>query len=33
MPLGFVGVFTILFTTFLTHPGGLWDVMYMGLKY
>jgi uncharacterized protein (TIGR03663 family) len=29
----FVGVFTILFTTFLTHPGGLWDGIYTGLKY
>jgi uncharacterized protein (TIGR03663 family) len=29
----FVGVFTILFTTFLTHPIGLWDGIYTGLKY
>jgi uncharacterized protein (TIGR03663 family) len=29
----FVAVFTILFTTFLTHPGGLWDGIYTGLKY
>jgi uncharacterized protein (TIGR03663 family) len=29
----FVGVFTILFTTFLTNPGGLWDGIYTGLKY
>ena len=29
----FVGVFTVLFTTFLTHPGGLWDGIYTGLKY
>jgi uncharacterized protein (TIGR03663 family) len=29
----FAGVFTILFTTFLTHPGGLWDGVYTGLKY
>ena len=29
----FVGVFTILFTTFLTHPGGLWDGIYTGLEY
>src|SRR5262249_33261479 len=26
-------VFTLLFTTFLTHPGGLWDGIYTGLKY
>ena len=29
----FAGVFTILFTTFLTHPAGLWDGLYTGLKY
>ncbi|HEX4689672.1 MAG TPA: flippase activity-associated protein Agl23 [Solirubrobacteraceae bacterium] len=29
----FVAVFTILFTTFLTHPHGLWDGVYTGLKY
>ena len=29
----FVGVFTVLFTTFLTHPGGLWDGIYTGLEY
>jgi uncharacterized protein (TIGR03663 family) len=29
----FVAVFTILFTTFLTHPHGLWDGIYTGLKY
>ncbi len=29
----FIGVFTILFTTFLTHPGGLWDGIYTGLEY
>ena len=29
----FAGIFTILFTTFLTHPGGLWDGVYTGLKY
>ena len=29
----FVSVFTVLFTTFLTHPGGLWDGIYTGLKY
>ena len=29
----FVAVFTILFTTFLTHPAGLWDGIYNGLKY
>ena len=27
------GSFTLLFTTFLTHPGGLWDGVYTGLKY
>src|SRR3954463_8837724 len=26
-------LFTLLFTTFLTHPGGLWDGIYTGLKY
>jgi uncharacterized protein (TIGR03663 family) len=29
----FAGTFTLLFTTFLTHPGGLWDGIYTGLKY
>jgi uncharacterized protein (TIGR03663 family) len=29
----FVGTFTVLFTTFLTHPGGLWDGIYTGLDY
>jgi predicted membrane-bound mannosyltransferase len=29
----FAGVFTVLFTTFLTHPHGLWDGVYTGLKY
>jgi len=29
----FLGVFTVLFTTFLTHPGGLWDGIYTGLDY
>jgi uncharacterized protein (TIGR03663 family) len=29
----FVAIFTLLFTTFLTHPGGLWDGIYTGLKY
>src|SRR3954470_21836630 len=29
----FAGVFTILFTTFLTHPRGLYDGVYTGLKY
>jgi uncharacterized protein (TIGR03663 family) len=29
----FVGIFTVLFTTFLTHPIGLWDGIYTGLKY
>jgi uncharacterized protein (TIGR03663 family) len=29
----FFGVFTVLFTTFLTHPGGLWDGIYTGLEY
>jgi uncharacterized protein (TIGR03663 family) len=29
----FVGVFTVLFTTFLTHPAGLWDGIYTGLAY
>jgi uncharacterized protein (TIGR03663 family) len=29
----FVLVFTVLFTTFLTHPGGLWDGIYEGLHY
>jgi uncharacterized protein (TIGR03663 family) len=31
--VAFIGVFTVLFTTFLTHPGGLWDGIYTGLKY
>ena len=29
----FAGLFTILFTTFLTHPSGLWDGIYTGLEY
>jgi uncharacterized protein (TIGR03663 family) len=29
----FAGVFTVLFTTFLTHPGGLYDGVVTGLKY
>jgi uncharacterized protein (TIGR03663 family) len=29
----FAGLFTILFTTFLTHPSGLYDGVYTGLKY
>jgi uncharacterized protein (TIGR03663 family) len=29
----FAGVFTILFTTFLTNPHGLYDGVYTGLKY
>src|SRR3954447_9873324 len=29
----FAGIFTILFTTFLTHPRGLYDGVYTGLKY
>jgi uncharacterized protein (TIGR03663 family) len=29
----FAGVFTLMFTTGLTHPGGLWDGIYTGLKY
>jgi uncharacterized protein (TIGR03663 family) len=29
----FAGVFTLLFTTFFTHPGGLWDGVYTGLDY
>jgi uncharacterized protein (TIGR03663 family) len=29
----FAGIFTLLFTTFLTHPGGLWDGVYTGLEY
>jgi uncharacterized protein (TIGR03663 family) len=29
----FVGTFTVLFTTFLTHPAGLWDGIYTGLEY
>ena len=29
----FAGVFTLLFTTFLTHPAGLWDGIHDGLAY
>jgi uncharacterized protein (TIGR03663 family) len=29
----FAFVFTVLFTVFLTNPGGLWDGIYEGLKY
>jgi uncharacterized protein (TIGR03663 family) len=29
----FAAVFTVLFTTFFTHPAGLWDGMYEGLAY
>jgi uncharacterized protein (TIGR03663 family) len=29
----FAAVFTLLFTTFLTNPAGLWDGIYHGLKY
>jgi uncharacterized protein (TIGR03663 family) len=29
----FAGIFTVLFTTFLTHPAGLWDGIYEGLHY
>jgi uncharacterized protein (TIGR03663 family) len=29
----FAGVFTLLFTTFLTHPAGLWAGIYDGLAY
>jgi uncharacterized protein (TIGR03663 family) len=29
----FVGTFTVLFTTFFTHPAGLWDGIYTGLEY
>jgi uncharacterized protein (TIGR03663 family) len=29
----FAGIFTILFTTFLTNPHGLYDGVYTGLKY
>lgn len=29
----FAGVFTLLFTTFLTHPGGLYDGVVTGLEY
>jgi len=29
----FAAVFTVLFTTFLTHPAGLWDGLYEGLAY
>jgi uncharacterized protein (TIGR03663 family) len=29
----FVGVFTLLFTVFLTNPGGLWDGIHDGLAY
>ena len=28
-----LGVFTLLFTTFLTHPEGCWDGVYTGLEY
>lgn len=31
--VAFVGTFTVLFTTFLTHPGGLYDGIVTGLKY
>jgi uncharacterized protein (TIGR03663 family) len=29
----FAGTFTLLFTTFLTHPAGLWDGIHDGLDY
>jgi uncharacterized protein (TIGR03663 family) len=29
----FLGTFTLLFTTFFTHPTGLWDGIYTGLEY
>jgi len=29
----FLAVFTLMFTTFLTHPSGLWDGIYTGLEY
>jgi uncharacterized protein (TIGR03663 family) len=29
----FAATFTLLFTTFLTYPDGLWDGVYTGLKY
>jgi uncharacterized protein (TIGR03663 family) len=29
----FAGVFTVLFTVFLTNPGGLWDGIHDGLAY
>jgi uncharacterized protein (TIGR03663 family) len=29
----FAAIFTLLFTTFLTHPRGLWDGIYTGLHY
>jgi len=29
----FAATFTVLFTTFLTHPAGLWDGIYEGLNY
>jgi uncharacterized protein (TIGR03663 family) len=29
----FALVFTVLFTVFLTNPGGLWDGLYEGLRY
>jgi uncharacterized protein (TIGR03663 family) len=29
----FAAVFTVLFTTFLTHPAGLWDGIHDGLDY
>jgi uncharacterized protein (TIGR03663 family) len=31
--VAFVGVFTLMFTTFLTHPHGLYDGVVTGLKY
>jgi uncharacterized protein (TIGR03663 family) len=31
--VAFAGVFTVLFTTFFTNPGGLWDGIYTGLHY
>jgi uncharacterized protein (TIGR03663 family) len=31
--VAFVGVFTVLFTVFLTNPGGLWDGIHDGLAY
>lgn len=29
----FAGLFALFFTTFLTHPAGLWDGIYTGLDY